>query len=164
MAADRTLLHGLAHALLHRGPELMGDRAPKDLVLPDEALAAGKWLDLDRAVAVEASAAALLLVLVGHPGAAADGLPVGDAGRGQYRVNPELALDALERDVEVDVAEAVHEHLSRRRIAVDGEGRVLLGEARQRRHDLVLVALAPGTDRRPVRRCGDVDGRRSVPG
>src|ERR1019366_10684118 len=79
VAADRPLLDGLPDSLLHRGPELLGDGAAEDLVLPFEAAATRQLLDLDGAVTVQAGSARLLLVAMLDTRGAVDGLAVGDA-------------------------------------------------------------------------------------
>ena len=115
VAGEDAAAHRLADALLDRGDELLRDDAADDVVLEDEALAALGRLDLDDDVAVLAVAAGLLgRSLPSHLGAASlDRLAVGDLGLADVGVDLELALQAVDDDLEVELAHAGDDRLPR---------------------------------------------------
>ena len=102
--------HALGHrvddSLLHRGPEVLGDRAAEDLVLPDETFAARGRADLDDTDAVLPVASRLLDVATFGAGLAVHGLAIWNAGRGGGRFDTIFALQLLEDHVEVYIAQA----------------------------------------------------------
>ena len=59
----------------------------------------------------------------------------------QLDLDAEAALHPLDRDLDVDLGEAGDDLLAGLRVAVDVEGRVLLGQPPHRRGRLVLFAL-----------------------
>src|SRR4029079_18971950 len=75
------------------------------------------------------------------------GLAVGDLRAADVRVDLELAHQAVDDDLELQLANPRDERLSRLLVARDPEGRVLLGEAREALAELVLVALRLRLDR-----------------
>ena len=145
--------HRLLDALFHRGDELPGDGAADDRVHEDEALSALERLDPQVGDAELAVTAGLLLVLALRLGGLGDRLPVGDLhGLGLDR-DAELAAELLADDLEVGVAHAGQHGLVRLVVAADRERRVLLLQAVDRGHELVLVTLGlrvhgDGEDRR----------------
>ena len=77
----------------------------------------------------------------------ADRLAVGDLGPADVRVHRELAHEAVDDDLEVELAHAGDEGLAGLLVRPDAEGRVLLGEAREPLAELVLVGLRLRLDR-----------------
>ncbi len=112
-----------------------------DLVDELEAGAVLARLDLDRAVGELAAAAGLLLVAGVGLGRLADRLLVGHARRVQLDLGAEAALHPLDDHLDVDLGEAGDDLLAGLRVAVDVEGRVLLGQPPHRRRRLLLVPL-----------------------
>src|SRR5205814_1694911 len=119
-----------------------GDLAADDLV--DELVAGARLLrvQVDGRVAVLARAAGLAdepaLDLLGRTG---DRLAVGDLRPADVRVDVELALQPVDDDLEVQLAHTGDQRLARLLVRGDAERRVLLGEAREPRAELVLVGL-----------------------
>ena len=142
---------------LDRGDELGRDRAALDGVDEVEALAGGR-LDVDDRVAILAAAAGLAdeaaLDLVDG---LADRLAIGDLGAADVRVDRELAEQAVDDHLEVELAHPVDQRLAGLLVGLDLEGRVLLGEAREARRELLLVGLGLGLDRHRDHRLRELD-------
>ena len=139
------------------GDELGRDRAALDGVDEVEALARGR-LDVDDRVAILAAAAGLAdeaaLDLVDG---LADRLAVGDLRAADVRVDRELAQQAVDDHLEMELAHPVDQRLAGLLVGLDLEGRVLLGEAREARRELLLVGLGLGLDRDRDHRLGELD-------
>ena len=97
--------------------------------------------------AILAGAAGLLLVRVIDLGGAGDRLAIGDLRRADIGVDLELALHAVDDDLEVQFAHPLDHGLAALVIDRDAEGRVLGREPRQRLAHLFLVALGLRLDR-----------------
>ena len=113
-------------------------------------------------MAVAELAAATGLLLVAVPGARLlpDRLEVRHARLVQVDVDAEAALRPLERDLDVHLAHAGEDLLARLRIAAQLERRVLLGEALDRRGDLLLLALDLRRHGEAHHRLGEAEARR----
>ena len=74
-------------------------------------------------------------------------LPVGDLWATDVRVDRELAHEAVDDDLEVQLAHAGDQRLPRLLVRADAERRVLFGETLERRRELVLVGLRLRLDR-----------------
>ena len=133
------------------GMNSLGIDAAHDLVLELVAGAGGQGLHVDDAVAVLAVAAGLAheLALDAADGLAG-GLAVGDLGLAHVRLDLELAQQAVDDDLEVQLAHAGDDGLAGLGVGVHLEGRVLLGELHEADLELGLLVLALGLD-------GDVD-------
>ena len=83
---------------------------------------------------------------------AADGLAVGDLRPADVGLDVELALHAVDDDLEVQLAHAGDLGLAGLLVGRDAEGRVLLGEPAERDRHLLLVGLGLRLD-------GDLDHR-----
>src|SRR6476659_10873111 len=77
----------------------------------------------------------------------ADRLAVGDLRAADVRVNRELAHQAVDDDLEVELAHARDQGLAGLVVGLDAEGRILLGEALKARAELVLVGFGLRLDR-----------------
>ena len=107
----------------------LGHLAADDLV--DELVAlALRGLHVDYGVAVLAAAARLAheLALDALHGFA-DRLAIRDLRPADVRVDAELALQAVDDDLQVQLAHPADERLPRLLVRTDAEGRVLLGQA-----------------------------------
>ena len=111
ITGDHALAHVVDDPLLHRGPEVLGDGPPEDLVLPHEALASFGRSDLDHADPVLPVTAGLLDVPALGPAVARNRLAVGDARHLGRSLDAVLALELLEGDVQVDVTKAGDDQL-----------------------------------------------------
>src|SRR5438552_12753212 len=120
-----------------------------------EALTAAERPELEPRVAVLSAASRLALVLALRLGRALDRLLVGHLRRLQLHLGAELALQALDHHFQVELAGARDDELLRLLVAVDAERRVLLHEAVEALHDLLVVGLA-------LRRNGEGDRRGRV--
>src|SRR5947209_4359842 len=138
VAGEEAALHRVVDALLGRLDELARDDAARDLVLEDEALAGGR-LDLQLDVAVLAAAAGLPLVDFLALRRLRDRLAVGDLGFSDVGLDAELALHAVDDDLQVQLAHAGDDGLAGLLVGRDVEGRVFLRETRQSSSELVLV-------------------------
>jgi hypothetical protein len=78
-------------------------------------------------VAELAAAAGLLLVTAVGARLLADRLQVGDAWLMEVDLGAETALDPLDCDLDVDLAQPREQLLTRLGVATDDQGRVLLG-------------------------------------
>src|SRR5438034_332446 len=152
-------LHAVADALLGGRDVVARHRAAEDVVHELEAAPARQRLDPEPDVAVLAAAARLLLVLALPLGAPLDRLLVRDARREQVHVHVVLALHALHDHLDVEAAHARDEELLRLGVVMVVDGRVLLGDARQRLRDLGLVPAPLGLDRQRDGRPGEDDPR-----
>ena len=140
-AGQLAVLHRLLDPLVDRRPVALRDNAADDLVDELVALVALDRLEDDLAVAELAAAAGLLLVAVTRPRLRADRLQVRNARLVELDVDAEATLRALERDLDVHLAHPGEDLLAGLRVAAQPERRILLGEALDRRGDLLLLAL-----------------------
>ena len=140
--------HGLLDALVHRRDVLGGDGAALDLVDELVASTGAERLEVEDDVGELALAAGLLDVAEDHLlDGLADGLAVGDLGLADVGVDPELAGEPVDEDLEMQLAHAGDDRLPGLGVGIDLEGRVFLGEALQRRGQLLLVDLGLRLDR-----------------
>src|SRR5215204_4988901 len=137
------------HRLLEvdRRDVLLGDLAADDLV-HELVTRRRERLHVDHRVAVLAAAAGLAdeLALDAVDGLA-DRLAVGDLRAADVRVDVELALEAVDDDLEVQLAHPGDERLPRLLVGPDTERRVFLRETLEALAELVLVALRLRLDR-----------------
>src|SRR5262249_44829863 len=146
--------------LVDRGAEPLRDYAADDFVDELVALMTLERLEHDVSVAELPTAACLLLVAAVRARLFANRLQVRDTGLVQLDVRPEPALDALDGDLDVYLAQTGKELLAGLGVAANHEGRVLLGQAPECRADLLLVALRLRSDGEAHHRLGKVDLRR----
>src|SRR5436190_3377538 len=142
VAGEDAGLHGLLDAQVDGRDVLLRDLAADDLVHELVALARLERHGVDDRVAVLAAAAGLadepaLDLLHGL----ADRLAIGDLRATDVRVDVELALEAVDDDLEVQLAHAGDQRLAGLLVAADAERRILLGEPLQPGAQLVLVGL-----------------------
>mmetsp|Transcript_13376 Transcript_13376/g.27623 ORF Transcript_13376/g.27623 Transcript_13376/m.27623 type:complete len:447 (+) Transcript_13376:96-1436(+) len=137
-------------ALLDAGDVLLGDVAALDVGLELEVHGAllvellGREGDLDARVL--AGTSGLLLVGVVDIGRLGDGLAVGDLGGADVGLDVELALHAVDDDLEVKLAHALDDGLPGLLVAAEPEGRVLASEADEGVGHLLLIGLGLGLD------------------
>ncbi len=153
VAGEHAVLQRLADPGLDRLDVFPGNHAADDLVLEDEARARLGRLQRDHHVAVLALAARLpdelaldVLDLL------ADGLAEGDLRLADVGLDLELALHAVDEDLEVQLAHAGDDRLAGLRVGAHPERRILFLQLLQRGGQLVLVGLGLRLD-------GDVDDR-----
>src|SRR4029078_1770867 len=156
VAGEHARAERLLDALVDRLDVLLRDLPADDLVLELVALARLLRDQVDDDVAVLARATRLTheaaLHLLDGP---RRGLAVGALRAADVRIDLELAHQAVDDDLEVQLAHPRDERLSRLLVARDPEGRVLLGEAREALAELVLVALRLRLDRHRDDRVGE---------
>ena len=141
IAGEDTRLRRFLHALFHGGDVLARDRRTLQLVLEDKARARLRGLDLEPHVTVLAATARLTHEPPLRLGLLTDGFAVGDLRLADIGVDLELAQQAVDDDLEVELAHAVDQRLVGLRIDIDLEGRVLEGEPGERQR--------PASPRRP---------------
>src|SRR5919107_1417067 len=149
VAGDDAGIERLLDTLVHARDVLPRDDAADDLVVE---LVAGLVvvLGVDDRVAVLAPATGLPHEpALDALDALADGLAVGDLRTADVRVHPELAQEPVDDDLEVQLAHAGDDGLSRLLVTAHCEGRVLLGQTLERHGELLLVGLRLGLDRLP---------------
>src|SRR5207237_4740726 len=157
VAGGDAVLDGFADALLYRGDVLPWDAALGDLVLEDESRSLLPRANHDLGVPVLALAAGLAdeppytLALPAHR------LLVGDLRLALVRVDAELAQQAVDDDLEVELAHALDDRLARLLVGVHLEGRVLFRQPLQRHAELLLVGLRLGLDGDRDHRLGERD-------
>src|SRR5207253_5772183 len=141
IAGEHARLHRLLDPEVDGGDVLLRDLAADDLVDELVPLALAR-LGVDHRVAVLAAAARL----ADEPALdafdlLADRLAVGDLRTADVRIDVELALEAVDDDLEVQLAHAGDDGLAGLLVRTDAEGWILLGEPLQTLAELVLVAL-----------------------
>ena len=139
--------HRLADTLIDRGDEFARDRAADDLVEEFVSLAAFLRLKLDHDVAILAGATGLANVPAFGAHRNGDGLLVGDLRPTDIRIDPELAQQAIDDHLEMQLAHPVDEGLARLLVGAHPEGRVFFGQAAERGAHLVLVGASLRLDR-----------------
>src|SRR4029079_16335350 len=111
-ADQRPGLGGLAHPLLDRRDIFARDDAALDLVEELETGAALPWDDLHLHFAELAGAARLLLVGVGQLDRLREILAIGDLRSADIGLDLELALHAVDEDLEVELAHSLDDRLT----------------------------------------------------
>ena len=124
-----------------------GIEPPRDLVLEDVAGARLAREQADLHVAVLAAAAGLLGVPHLAVGGTRQRFLVGDLRLADARLDAELALQAVDDDLEVQLAHAGDDDLPGLLVGLDAEGRVLGHQLLQADAELLLVALGLRLDR-----------------
>src|SRR5919197_2313648 len=148
VAGEDARLHRLLDAEVDRGDVFARYLTADNLVRELVALAGLRGLRVDDRVAVLAAAAGL----TDEPAfdlldRAPERLAVGDLRAADVRVHRELAQEAIDDDLEMELAHARDQGLAGFLVAPDAEGRVLLRQALQARRELVLVGLRLRLDR-----------------
>src|SRR5215204_2987627 len=146
---DNAGIQRFLDALIDAGDVLPRDDAADDLVVE---LVAGLVvvLGVDDRVAVLAPATRLPHEPALDPlDALADGLAISDLRTTDVRVNPELAKEPVNDDLEVQLSHASDDGLPSLLVAAHGERRVLFGESLERHGELLLVGLRLGLDGLP---------------
>src|SRR5256712_3559599 len=154
IAGDYALGHVVDDPFLDRCPEVLRDGPAEDLVLPHEAFASLRRSDLDHADPVLAVAAGLLDVPALGPAVARDRLAVGDARDLRRRLYAVLALELLEGDIQVHVAQAGDDQLLGLLHTFHVQRRIFFAETGQAARDLLLVAPRLWCDRHAVGQAG----------
>src|SRR5215208_4867412 len=155
VARDNAGIQRFPDALIDAWDVLPRDDAPDDLVVELVACLV-VVLGVDDRVAVLAPATRLphepaLDAL--H--ALADGLAVSDLRTADVRVNPELAQEPVDDDLQVQLAHAGDDGLPGLLVAANGERRVLFGEPLERHGELLLVGFRLGLDGLPDNGLGE---------
>jgi hypothetical protein len=143
-------------ALLDAGNEFLGDRAADHLVLETVARARRARLEHDLQPGKLARAAGLLLVGVVDLRPAAERLAIGDLRSADIGIDLVGAAQDVDLDLEMELAHALDNGLTRLRIGRDTEGRILLDETAQRLAHLLLVGLRLRLDGELDDRIGEV--------
>ena len=129
------------------GNIFLRDVAALDLVDEDEARAALAGNDADLDLAELARAARLLLVGVGQVDRLREIFAIGDLRSADIGLDLELALHAVDQDLEVELAHPLDDRLARFMVGGDAERRILARQAVERDAHLLLVGLGLGLDR-----------------
>ncbi len=146
-ARHDTTRHGLPHTLTHRGDIILGHHTADNLV--DELEARARLLGFETQIhmtvlsATAGLADELALLLDLGP----DGLAIADLGRAHISRHVELALHAVDDDLQVQLTHAGDDGLARLLVGTHPEGRVFLRQFGQGDPHLLLVALGPGLHR-----------------
>ncbi|GAV32354.1 hypothetical 66.3 kDa protein in hag2 5'region [Coriobacteriaceae bacterium EMTCatB1] len=151
VASEHAGGHGLLDALVHGRDVLFGDHAAHNLVLEHVALAGRLGRDVDDHVAVLAATAGLPHELAFDVRDRLAGrLTVRDLRLADVRLDLELAHQAVDDDLQVQLAHAGDDRLTGLLVGAHPEGRVLLSKLGERLRELVLLRLRLRFD-------GDVD-------
>ncbi|GJC84417.1 hypothetical protein ColLi_07255 [Colletotrichum liriopes] len=162
VAQERALVGGLLEALGAGGDVLVGDGAADDLGLEGVLLRVLKGLDPAGDAGVVTGTATLSAEEEVVVGLAGDGLAVGDAGLAGLAVDLVLTAQALDIDLEVELAHARDDGLLRLLVDVQAEGGVLSLEAVHGLGEVVGVAGALGLDGQRHDSVGDEHGGHCV--
>ena len=122
--------------------------------LKPEPRSPGVTLDLD--LAELAGAARLLLVGVGQLDRLREILAIGDLRRADIGLDLELALHAVDEDLEVELAHPLDDRLARFMVGRNAERGILARQAIERDAHLLLVGLGLGLDRDLDDRIGEL--------
>src|SRR5437588_3890878 len=128
VAGQHAGIERLADPLLDRRNVFARDRAADDLVLELEALARLVRLDLEVDVAVLAAATGLPHVAALRLGGLADRLAIRNLGLADVGLHLELAQEAVDDDLQVELAHPVDQGLRGLLVAGHAERRILEGE------------------------------------
>ena len=137
----------------------LGTAPADDLVLEGEARAVLVGLHLDDHVAVLAAAAGLpdeTALGLGHR--LGDALAVGHLRPAHVGVDLELAQQAVDDDLQVQLAHAGDDGLPGLLVGAHPEGRVFLGQLHEALGQAVLIDLGLGLDGHEDDRLGELDG------
>src|SRR5690606_475987 len=140
-AGEHAVLHRFLDALAGSGHVLLRHHAADDRALVDEAATALHRLHLDDDVAVLAAATGLADELAFLLDRLADGLAVGDLRLADVGLDVGLAPDAVNDDVQVQLAHAGNDGLAGLLVGADAERRILLRQTAQGDTHLLLVGL-----------------------
>ncbi len=153
-ASQRAAGDGFAQALFNRRNEFLRDHAAGDVVDEQEivldhrsdlrigTIFSGDRRQLDHDVTVLTLTTGLLGVLVVRLDVSqGDGFAVGHLRRADVGFNVELALQAVDDDVQVQLAHARDDGLAGFFVGLDAERRIFLRQATQRQTHLFLVRL-----------------------
>ena len=144
--SDDSLGEDRLNALLDSRNVLLGDGSSLDvsgeLKLGVFLLLEVLGLELDFDTCVLSGSARLLLVGVVNLGGLGDGLPVGHLRGTNVGLDVELALHAVDNDLEVELAHTSNDGLSGLLVTGEAEGRILGGEADEGVGHLGLVSLS----------------------
>src|ERR1700694_2820653 len=140
-------LQRFTDALFDRRDVLARDASLRDLVHEDETASSFAGLHVDLGMAELALATSLADEPADAMSRALDGLLVGDLRLALVRVNAKLAEQAVDDDLEVQLAHALDDRLARLIVGVHPEGRVLFRKSLQRHAELFLVDLRLRLDR-----------------
>src|SRR5690606_14045219 len=152
VARDRALGQHLSGAFLDGRYVLAGNRASDHLVRELESRAARQRLDAQEDLAELARAAGLLLVAMVPLGAARHRLAIRDLRRTGLELEPELVLDALENEPQVQLSHAAQHGLVRLRVVLDDEARILRRDLVERVRQLLLLPGLRRLEREAVHR------------
>src|SRR3954464_854352 len=145
---EHARLHRLLDAEVDRRDVLLGDFPADDLVHELVAVARRHGFRVDHSVAVLAATSGLADELaLNLLDRLAERLAVRDLWAADVRVDVELALEAVDDDLEVQLAHAGDQRLAGLVVGVDAKGRILLAQPLQARAELVLVGLRLRLDR-----------------
>ncbi len=146
VTGDDARLQRFAHALLDRGDELARDAPLGDLVLKHKSRPALARPHIHLGVTELALASALADEPTDAVRRPLDRLLVSDLRLALVGIDVELAHQAVDDDLEVQLAHAGDDRLAGLVVGVDLERRVFLGQPLQPDAELVLVGLRLGLD------------------
>src|SRR6056297_3664755 len=146
ITGDHAVLHLLPDALVDRRDVLLRHHAADDGIDELVTLARLTRLDLDVDVTVLAAAAGLADELAFLLDRTADGLPVGHLGLSHVGFHLELALHAVDDDLEVQLAHAGDDGLAGFLVRVHPERGILFRQLLKGDAHLLLVGLRLGLD------------------
>ena len=141
IARDHAGLHRFLDALVHGGNVFARHRAADDAVDELVALALRQRLELQPHMAVLAAAAGLANELALGFDRAAQGFAIRDLRLADIGFDLELALHAIDDDLEMQFAHAFDDGLAGLRIGVHAKGRIFLRQALQSQTHFFLVDL-----------------------
>ena len=152
-------LEHLAHALLHRRNELVGDRAALHLSTNSNPVPRGSGSTCRNTSPNWPAPPVCFLWRLWPSALARDGLAVGD--RRRLGVDLELVLRVIFSSMvaQVQLAQAAHDRLVRLRVVLDAQARVLGDELVQDVGDLLLVAALLGLHRQAEHRRRELERR-----
>src|SRR5258708_7512907 len=129
--------------LLDTGPLFLRHRAANHRILEDKTGTWRQWFEAQLDASKLASTAGLLLMCIVDLGIAGDRLAISDLRCADIGVDLELALHAVDDDLEVQFAHPLDHGLAA--LMIDGapDRRILRRETSQRATHLLLVAVAP---------------------
>ena len=146
-ARQHTVIDRALEAFFNAGDVFLRHRAADHVVLELVAGAGRHRLEADLDAGVLARAASLLLVGIVDLGNTRDGLAIGHLRRADIGLDLELALHAVDDDLEMELAHPLDDGLAAFMIDRNPERGILGRESRQGLAHFFLVALGLGLDR-----------------
>ena len=141
IASQNAFIHSFTHAFFYSRNVLTRNGAAENLINELEAASRRQGFHLNNNVTILAMAAGLFLVLAFNLSAATDGFTIFDNRSLQLSFHTKFTLHTLHDNFDVLVAHTADQGFLGYRVLSYDNGRILIHQASQSGHDLILVTL-----------------------